>query len=121
MGLQKRSASPATTRVEAIVEFLEGEGLCERLDLHKLREVLGASRTLRLAGEDEIAREFPSLEVGAVPPFGSTAPAVEVIDEKLLRRDRILFPAGDHEHSVLVDPHEVVRVTAAKVAGICQD
>ena len=47
----------------------------ERLDLHKLRELLGASRRLRLAGEDEIAREFPSLEVGAVPPFGPMVPA----------------------------------------------
>ena len=53
---------------------------CERLDMHKLREVLGATRRLQLAGEDEIAHEFPSFEVGAVPPFGPTVPAVEVID-----------------------------------------
>ena len=65
--------------------------------------------------------EFPSLEVGAVPPFGPTVPAVEVIDHELLRHERILFPAGDHQHSVLVDPREVVRVTAAKTASICQD
>ncbi len=93
----------------------------ERLDLHKLRELLGASRRLRLAGEDEIAREFPSLEVGAAPPFGPMVPAAEVIDRALLDSPRILCPAGDHRHSVLVDPRDVVRVTAAQTADICQD
>ena len=47
----------------------------ERLDLHKLRELLGARPQLRLANEDEIARDFTSLEVGAVPPFGPMVPA----------------------------------------------
>jgi Ala-tRNA(Pro) deacylase len=157
----------ATTRVDAIVEFLQGKyipyelvehdpvmsaaaearvaGLppdqvaktvvlhdgsayviaavpaSERLDLHKLRELLGATRQLRLATEDEIARDFPALEVGAVPPFGPMVPAAEVIDSALLEQERILCPAGDHRHSVLVDPHDVVRITAARTADICQD
>jgi len=35
----------------------------ERLDLGKLRDLLGSTRALRLASEAEIARDFPSLEV----------------------------------------------------------
>lgn len=93
----------------------------ERLDLNKLRHLLGATRRLQLATEEQIARDFPSLEVGAVPPFGPMVPAAEVIDRRLLDHERILCPAGDHRHSVLVEPHEVVRVTAARVADICQD
>lgn len=93
----------------------------ERLDLDKLRELLGATRRLRLATEAEIACDFPSLEVGAVPPFGPMVPAAEVIDSTLIGQPRILCPAGDHRHSVLVDPREVVRITSAKVADICQD
>ncbi len=93
----------------------------ERLDLRKLRAVLGATRHLHLASEGEIAREFPLFEVGAVPPFGPSVPAAEVIDVALMRHERILCPAGDHRHSVLVDPREVVRMTAAKTAGLCQD
>lgn len=92
-----------------------------RLDLHKLRELLGASRQLRLATEAEIARDFPSVEVGAVPLFGPALPATEVIDRALLRPKRILCPAGDHRHSVLVDPQAVVRLTGATVADICGD
>jgi Ala-tRNA(Pro) deacylase len=93
----------------------------ERLDLHKLRELLGATRRLRFAGEDEMAREFPTLEVGAMPPFGPMVPAAEVIDSALLEQPRILCPAGDHRHSVLVDPRDVVRITGASTAWICQD
>lgn len=92
-----------------------------RLDLGKLRDLLGATRKLRLASEDEIARDFPSLEVGAAPPFGPMLPAAEVFDSALLAQERILCPAGDHRHSVLVDPRDVVRVTAAVTADISED
>jgi Ala-tRNA(Pro) deacylase len=92
-----------------------------RLDLHKLRELLGATRHLQLAGEDDIARDFPTLEVGAVPPFGPMVPAAEVIDRALVEQQRVLCPAGDHRHSVLVDPRDIVRITAATTADICQD
>ena len=93
----------------------------ERLDVSKLRELLGSSRQLRLASEDEIALAFPTLEVGALPPFGPMVPAAEVIDRALLAPDRILCAAGDHRHSVLIDPREVVRITSARVADIVED
>jgi Ala-tRNA(Pro) deacylase len=91
----------------------------ERLDLRKLRDLLGATRKLRLASEDEIARDFPSLEVGAVPPFGPMVPAAEVLDSALLGQPEVLCPAGDNRHSVLLDPHEIVRMTSAETADIC--
>jgi Ala-tRNA(Pro) deacylase len=90
----------------------------DRLDLHKLRELLGASRKLRLASEQEIERDFPTLEVGAVPPFGPMLPAAEVIDSAVAAQRLVLCPAGDHRHSVLVDPRDLVRITAARVAEI---
>jgi Cys-tRNA(Pro)/Cys-tRNA(Cys) deacylase len=92
-----------------------------RLDLHKLRELLGAERHLRLATEDEIARDFPTLEVGAVPPFGPMVAAATVIDSALLAQPQVLCPGGDHTHAVLVDPRDIVRITAAKTADICED
>jgi len=167
MQLHRESAGPATTRYEAITDYLEGAGVeyelieheptmsaaadaaatrhspdevvksivlrdggayviaaipaSQRLDLHKLRQLLGATRQLRLATEEEIAHEFPSLEVGAVPPFGPMVPAAEVVDRGVLRAHRVLCPAGDHTHSVLVDPSELVRITAAQTADITQD
>jgi Ala-tRNA(Pro) deacylase len=93
----------------------------DRLDLHKLRELLGAGRTLRFASEREIAEDFPTLEVGAVPPFGPMVPAAEVIDRALAAESPILCPAGDHCHSVRVETDEIVRATAATVADIRED
>ncbi|MGO9319518.1 MAG: aminoacyl-tRNA deacylase [Solirubrobacteraceae bacterium] len=93
----------------------------DRLDVHKLRELLGATRRLRLATEAEIACDFPTLEIGAAPPFGPMVPAAEVIDRSLMTHERILCPAGDHRHSVLIDPRDVVRITTARTADICED
>jgi Ala-tRNA(Pro) deacylase len=164
---ERSEGTVASTRVEAIVGFLDGAGIAyelvehesvtsaaaearvahlppekvaktivlhdgsvyviaavpaaSRLDMNKLRDLLGATRQLRLASEAEIARDFPSLEVGAVPPFGPMIPAAEVIDSALVEQERILCPAGDHSHSVLVDPHDIVRVTAAKTADISEE
>jgi Ala-tRNA(Pro) deacylase len=93
----------------------------ERLDVHKLRELLGASKALRLATEEEMGADLPEIEVGATPPVGPMLPRAEVVDRRLLEEDRILCPAGDHRHSVLLDPREVVRIADAKVADVCEE
>jgi Ala-tRNA(Pro) deacylase len=93
----------------------------ERLDLHKVRELLDASRNLRLATEPEMEADFGAFEVGATPPVGPTLPATEVLDRKLMEHERILCTGGDHRHSVLIDPREIERITEARVADICDD
>jgi Ala-tRNA(Pro) deacylase len=92
----------------------------ERLDLQKVRELLGNDEQLRLASEDEMGADFGAFELGALPPFGSMLGAPEVIDRRLLDHDRILCSGGDHRHSVLVDPKEIVRVADPDVADICE-
>jgi Ala-tRNA(Pro) deacylase len=89
-----------------------------RLDLHKVKRELG-SKGLRLVTEQEMAAEFAGFEVGAVPPFGPMFHALELVDERLLDHDRILCGGGDHEHGVLVDPHDLVKAGDARVADIC--
>ena len=93
----------------------------ERLDLHKVRELLGASRSLQLASEAQMAEDFPTLEVGAVPPVGPMVPSAEVVDRRLLEEDRVLCAAGDHTHSVLLDPRAIVAAADARVGDICED
>lgn len=92
-----------------------------RLDLHKLRQLLDGTKELRLATEAEMADQFPSFDVGAVPPFGPTFPKLEVVDRRLLEEDRVLCAAGDHRHSVVLDPSEIVRITGAVTADVCED
>ncbi len=93
----------------------------QRLDLHKVRELLGASKSLRLATEDEIGTDFGGFEVGAVPPFGPLVNAPEVIDNRVLDHERILCAGGDHRHGVLIDPNDLVQLTQAQVADVCED
>jgi Ala-tRNA(Pro) deacylase len=90
-----------------------------RLDLRRARELLGASQHLRLATEAELRRDFPSFELGALPPFG-TSPLPEIVDIRLLRHDRVICAAGEHTRSVLVDVLDLVRITEPRVADICE-
>jgi Ala-tRNA(Pro) deacylase len=93
----------------------------ERLDLEKARELFGAGKSLRLASEEEMGADFGGFEVGALPPIGPMLPAPEVLDRRLLDHERILFAGGDHRHGVLMDPNDLVEVTQAKVADVCED
>ena len=92
----------------------------DRLDLHKAADALEVTRhELRLATEADIAADFPGYQVGAIPPLGPDTPA-ELIDPRLLEYEHVLCPAGDHEHSLLLDPVELVRVTGARVIDLRQ-
>jgi Ala-tRNA(Pro) deacylase len=93
----------------------------ERLDVHKVRELLGASRHLRLATEVEMEADFGAFEVGAMPPLGSMLPAPEVLDRRLLEHERILCSGGDHRHSVLIDPRDLEQMAEVHVADICDE
>lgn len=93
----------------------------ERLDLRKLRDALGATRKLQLVDEAEMGHEFPDFDVGAIPPVGAALPFAEVVDRQLLEEDRIVCASGDHMHSIVIDPRDLVAVAGAKVADICQD
>ena len=92
-----------------------------RLDLCKVRDVLGEARGLRFVTEEEMASDFDAFEVGALPPFAPMVEAVELMDERLLDHDRILCSGGDHEHGVLLDPLDLVRAGEARVADLCED
>jgi len=92
-----------------------------RVDLRKVRSILGASGSLRLATEAEMRRDFPALEIGAFPPVGPALTAAELIDVRVTRNERVVCAAGDLRHSLLLDPLEIVRVTDATVADICED
>jgi Ala-tRNA(Pro) deacylase len=90
-----------------------------RLALELTRHAVGASAHLRLASEEEMAVDFPAFELGALPPFGPLLPAPEVVDRRIFEHERILCSAGDHAHSVLIDPHELMRIADPQIADIC--
>jgi Ala-tRNA(Pro) deacylase len=92
-----------------------------RLDLGKARELLDASRSLRLATEEEIGQDFGRFEVGAVPPFGGLHGIPQAVDQRLLEHDRVLCSAGDHKHGLLVAPAEMVRIAEGVTGDLCEE
>jgi Ala-tRNA(Pro) deacylase len=93
----------------------------ERIDLHKVAAVVGVGgKKVRLASEDDLARDYPDFELGAVPPFGGREDQV-IVDERLAARDSVVLEAGSHDKSVRVKAADLVRLTKAQVADICSE
>jgi Ala-tRNA(Pro) deacylase len=92
----------------------------ERVDLHKVREVLHA-REVELATEATLAGAYPDFELGAVPPLGGPTNDPVLVDRRLTTCAAVVFEAGRHDESVRLKPDDLVAVTGATVADICAD
>jgi Ala-tRNA(Pro) deacylase len=94
----------------------------ERIDVRKLREARGGGkREVHLASEEELAREYPEFDLGAVPPIGGGRRDPVVVDSRLARRDSIVLEAGTHDQSVRIALADLVRVSDAQIADVCVD
>lgn len=92
-----------------------------RVDLRKLRELHGAGRhKVHLATEDDLRRDYPEFELGAVPPIGGRRDPV-VVDSKLAERTDVVLEAGSHDESVRIPAADLVAVTRAEVADISEE
>jgi Ala-tRNA(Pro) deacylase len=93
-----------------------------RIDTHKLRELLGAGKKkVHLASEDDLRRDYPDFDLGAVPPLGGARQDPVLVDRRVADRGTIVLEAGSHEQSVRLDPADLVRAASAQIADICQD
>jgi Ala-tRNA(Pro) deacylase len=92
----------------------------ERLDPRKAAELLGEGGELRLATEQEIGADFAQFELGALPPFGPVLEVEQIVDRRLLDHALVLCSAGDHRHSVKLDPKEMVRLAGAQVGDLVE-
>ena len=92
----------------------------ERIDMHKLRDLLEAGKELHLLSEDALRRDYPEFELGAVPPMGGREDAV-VVDSRVAALDQVVLEAGTHDRSVRVAAADVISLTKAKIADVCAD
>jgi prolyl-tRNA editing enzyme YbaK/EbsC (Cys-tRNA(Pro) deacylase) len=113
----------ARDHVQGLVVRAGGEQLLFRLRPQEV-EVAGVldvgGKKVRLASEDDLARDYPDFELGAVPPLGGRDDLV-IIDERLARRDSVIVEAGTHDRSVRLKTSDLVRLTGAQVADICRE
>ena len=92
----------------------------DRIDMHKLRDVLDAGKDLHLLNEEALRQEYPEFDLGAVPPLGGRGDSV-IVDRRVADHESIVFEAGAHDRSVRVDASELVTATRARVADVCVD
>lgn len=93
----------------------------ERLDLRKLRMVLGSSGKIRLATEEELENDYPEFELGSVPPVGGAHRDPVVVDRRLTEHAKIVLEAGTHGESVRLRTADLLLVSRAIVADVCCD
>ena len=70
-----------------------------RLDMHLVQAAVGG-RHVRLATEEELLRDFPDFELGALPPLGSLLGAPLYVDQEVLQHETVVFAAGSQTESV---------------------
>jgi len=93
----------------------------ERIDLGKVADLLEAAhKDMQFASEDDMKRDYPDFDLGAVPPFGGKEGDRVIIDVRLAERDSIVLEAGSHERSVRLKSVDLVRLTQGQVADICK-
>jgi Ala-tRNA(Pro) deacylase len=92
----------------------------DRIDMHKLRELLDTGKDLHLLTEEALGRDYPEFELGAVPPLGGREDGV-VLDRRVAALEQVVFEAGEHERSVRVPTAALVSVSGARVADVCAD
>ena len=90
-----------------------------RVALKRVHRLVGEDSPMRLATEREIAADFPLMEVGATPPVGPNPPHQELIDWRLIEQERVVFAGGDHRHSFIARPSDIVALAHAAVANLC--
>jgi prolyl-tRNA editing enzyme YbaK/EbsC (Cys-tRNA(Pro) deacylase) len=79
-----------------------------RLDMHLVQAAVG-DRHVRLATEQELLRDFPGIELGALPPLGSLLGAPLYVDQEVLQHETVVFAAGSQTESVQIRTADLLQ------------
>jgi Ala-tRNA(Pro) deacylase len=95
----------------------------ERLDLRKLRGLVGGGTHTHLATEEDLQRDYPEFQLGAIPPFGGARSDPVVIDRRLIGLASVVVEAGTREASIRLSTQDLLRVVGEPrvAADICQE
>jgi Ala-tRNA(Pro) deacylase len=66
-------------------------------------------RHVRLATEEELRRDFPDIELGALPPLGSLLGAPLYVDREVLQHETVVFAAGSQTESVQIRTADLLQ------------
>ncbi len=98
-----------------VIAILTGD---KRVDKRKLSAIVGASK-IRIA-DPEATRNFTGFEVGVMPPIGHKRKILTVVDNNVMGQGSVYGGDGASNFLVEIAPHDIVRLTDAKIADICE-
>jgi Ala-tRNA(Pro) deacylase len=93
----------------------------ERIDLRKVREIVEGGKSIHLAAEDELARDYPEFELGAIPPFGGAAGDRVLVDARVTQQHSVVLEAGSHLQSVRLETADLLELTKGEIVDICKE
>ena len=76
--------------------------------------------TLRLATEEELARLYPDLEVGAMPPFGAVWGHRIFVERCLVGEPEMVFNAGTHTDAIRMHYWDFAELAKPCVGNFCR-
>ena len=88
-----------------------------RLDMKLVEQAVGDHHA-RLASEEELTRDFPDYELGALPPIGSLLGAPLYVDPEVMAHETVVFAAGRQTESVKVRTEDLFRDEAVTVVSL---
>lgn len=89
----------------------------QRLHMKLVRKAVGDSHA-RLASEEELKRDFPEFELGALPPLGSLLGAPAFVDPEVMEQETLLFSGGTQTESVKVRAEDLFRAEPTTVLPV---
>jgi Aminoacyl-tRNA editing domain len=72
---------------------------------------------VHLATEEDLRRDYPEFELGAVPPVGGRRDPV-VVDLSVANRESVVIEAGSHDQSLRLAAADLVHLAGAAVTDI---
>lgn len=83
------------------------------LDGHAVGTEFGAEPLEVALATQEEAREITGYDLGLIPPVGHEADCELLVDEHLLEHERVLFPAGDDDSLLELNPRQLAGLDHA--------
>lgn len=117
---------PRTFAKVVVVTSDDGRNACivldatDRVDLRKVRDVLGA-RDVRLLSESDLMAFAPGCELGAIPAVGAIFAVATYADFAVRDDPEISFNAGSHRFSARVDRARWERACDVIYADLAED
>ncbi len=87
----------------------------DRLDLAKLKKILGANQ-VKIAKEQDMVKEM-NVKPGAITPFGSLHKLGVVVENGLLKAKDALFGSGSFEHSIRMKVKDFLNLEQPKTGS----